>query len=93
MTREECKTILNHTGVRYDHESECMIYENVGVDLLMNRIFDDFESRTCESCVNISATVDEYENYYCMSNVSEDDDMSFVNLTFGCNKWEAKNVE
>jgi len=72
MTREESKEKLWATGrINTLSKVEC--------NELINEIYDDFESRTCESC-----NASDYGNSFCLKlgiRVTKD---------FLCNKWEAK---
>jgi len=55
---------------------------------LVNKIYDDFESRTCVNCKH-SRTTDNYTNVWCESGGTLDD----VNTSreFRCSDWVSKN--
>lgn len=74
MKRKEAK---KYDWFRHDRED---------IEKHIDKIYDDFESRTCENCINYSDT--ENEGFWC-----EEFEESFININerpenFGCNKWE-----
>jgi hypothetical protein len=83
MKREEAiETVdaVDYFGMSTDHKVELS-------KAFVNKIYDDFESRTCESC-----------KYWNRKNPArQDGDCDEINHTntetdwnFGCNKWEEK---
>lgn len=87
MTREEAKQAKPYTelpnGTHFSRHS---------FQLLIDKIYDDFEARTCESCrySNIEPYIEEYGEcekgygWYWNSHME-------IGKDFGCNKWEAKD--
>lgn len=71
-----------------DREEAHKIYYPIsGVNLsgekdLIDKIYDDFESRTCESC--------EYLEILCENEESIVFEMAINRKDFGCNKWKQK---
>jgi len=87
MTREEAKSMVGLLSMVTRGD---LMYLNK----VINKIYDDFERRTCSTCeycrtIKEDECIDEYE---CDLEVEEF--MSFnkgrVNADFGCNKWEEK---
>ena len=86
MTREEAKEYLGETLKDfYDIDYDC--------DFIVDKIYDDFESRTCENCRNWSQ--EHITIGLCLMEVSEMDipDLSKYSTSnnFGCNKFERKD--
>lgn len=74
MTREEAKQ-LNQ------------ILDFDGMDELLDEIYDDFESRTCENCKHWNANT----KHKLVGSCSASENFRGGCLkNFGCNKWEAK---
>lgn len=63
---------------------------------MVNKIYDDFESRTCENCKHYEEIIqgigecsnDIYEGF--SAGLVYDYDNMFLPKDFGCNKWESK---
>ena len=83
MTREEA--IANHELARSGRKGE---FRRIEMIYNINKIYDDFESRTCGSCkyFNLAET--------CTKEEFRDDGLLLVPYSkeFGCNKWEAKHL-
>lgn len=80
MTREEAKLYAdNHMG----------IYGGRLVDEVVQTIFNDFESRTCENCKHKHIPMVDKGSIYCYYYHSPIYD-SIVETDFGCNKFERK---
>lgn len=84
MTREEAKAEHDrHNSLQF--VESCAVMESDEVLKLIDEIYDDFESRTCENCKhgeyekNIKGIYCSFVNY-CGSDYMEKD--------FGCNKFE-----
>ena len=76
MTREEA---LNKYANKIKTKEELVLYCNI-----INDIYDDFASRTCESC-------SEYLDGWCDILSQDVGKFSYFTKDFGCNKWEAKD--
>lgn len=81
MTRDEAKD--------YDYDLDVDGYYYKDVDKVIDKIFDDFESRKCENC--------KYGKPILNNRISCENGLlsfSYVALTldkdFGCNKWKSK---
>ena len=74
MTREEALYMLND-GL-YDNEE------------VINKIYDDFESRTCENC-KYYEFISSVDSYFCTNKESS---AKFVSSDFGCNRFERIEV-
>ena len=59
---------------------------------IINKIFNDFESRTCENCIYFKRDIAEYGEYEgkCLANIISEQDLSTVKEDFGCNKFERR---
>ena len=63
----------------------------------IDKIYGDFESRTCESCKHSSVAEDTYSgtivSMFCAEGVGEFEVCDVMQSTpdFGCNKWEGKD--
>ena len=64
----------------------------VDTEKLVNKIYDDFESRTCENCLFKQEREYQCTNLHINDKhpLKEADYWLHVNKDFGCNKWEAK---
>jgi len=97
MTKEEVIAEIVY------HDSGGLIIDSAGnsasfmasndVKLLIDKIFDDFESRTCENCKHWDEddTGYGYKLGYCEKDVGNG--FTIDNVTqhsFGCNRWEQK---
>jgi hypothetical protein len=82
MTREEAKNITSWMEFGINQDKWTDPYD------LIDKIYNDFESRTCESCKH-SRTTDGYSNVWCESDGILDD----VNTSreFCCVDWESKD--
>jgi len=79
MTREEAKDIL------FLDEDGFFVQ-----DALVDKIFDDFESRTCSNCIYFDKAPTEYHENECLNKFNDEIVNFGMDTTFGCNKWEAK---
>lgn len=70
MTREEAKEY----------------YKNIASPYVINEIYDDFESRTCENC---KYCIDDGSSGYVCKGMSDVIHISSID-DFGCNKFERK---
>jgi len=61
---------------------ERYVKDRDGTTVIINAIFDDFESRTCESCTYY------HNNIKC---IHMDLGMMIPPKGYGCNKWESIN--
>jgi len=76
MNRDEA---LSHTKKQYTQE--------LSKEDLVNKIYDDLENQTCESCkYNFD---DEKDLNHCGHPSDEMMAISYTPLKFGCNKWES----
>ncbi len=60
-----------------------------GVEKLIDIIFNDFESRTCENCRHIAKT--EYQGTWCGNNDNISILETQIPIDCSCNKWERKD--
>ena len=81
MTREEAK--------EFEYSLDVDGYYYKDVELIIDKIYDDFESRTCENCTYLYRPDLTNGIYRCENNVVTIEDGE-IELDFGCNKWEAK---
>jgi len=93
MTREEVKSKLK------EYNSGNTVYNN-GIrsanrvaKIWINKVFDDFESRTCESCYFFN--YDRYQGIaLCYNHENRQEYINDANMQvtsdFSCNKWEKK---
>ena len=62
---------------------------------LIDKIYDEFESRTCENCKHFVPSEVNYVLYpdqnYCMEDISMDSDFTMIEYNFGCNRWESND--
>ena len=83
MNREEAENMSDKLGLDYSETKNLIDY-----------IYDDFESRTCESCryKTIDGTWQKTGKpiYKCKLLVSFGNWQDTINLTDGCNKYEKK---
>jgi len=79
MKREEAK--------EFEYSLDVDGYYYKDVELVIDNIYDDFESRTCKNCKHSGLYTKGWmpclhpENEYHIKEVHDD---------FGCNKWEAR---
>jgi len=81
MTREDVKLKLDKASDIHDAR------------IIVAELFDDFESRTCESCSHYK-DFNDYEA--CMNTHSPCFDICFREselFNFGCNKWSSKDEQ
>ena len=86
MTREEA---LKYANTKSRKRGDTLIYAQE-VDVLIELIYDDFESRTCGNCIynNDLCTYQESIKVYCK--VTRGDDYICDFDDFGCNRFERK---
>ena len=85
MTREEAKTMFRIDIDSYGKPKAVMSK--------VNRIYDEFESRTCESC-EWGMPIDNKDILLCGAAVClglDEYGQYVVTKGFGCNKWEEKH--
>jgi len=56
---------------------------------LITRIYNDFESRTCDNCIHISTKCDIFKNNY--KYILETRGLEISKYKFTCGLWESKN--
>ena len=67
--------------------------------ILVDKIYDDLESRTCENCKHSSIAEDTWSgkvvSMFCDLGIGEWEtcDVMMTSPSFGCNKWEKVNNE
>ena len=89
MTREEAKHMRLFT--QWQEEAKFITWETTTDEiigdhnLIIDEIFDAFESRTCSSCKYANIIPNEPKWIEC-SNIAQ-----YFTLDYGCNKWEAKD--
>ena len=83
MDREDIKDKLVETTGN-DAYNRGIKKANRVAKIWINKIFDHFESRTCEHCKYLDL------NKQCWKNKILHQAQGFYGLNFGCNKWEAK---
>jgi hypothetical protein len=83
MKREEANDKMG-IYTYWDDGSELLARQDV--DRIVDKIFDDFESRTCENCNNY---IDRYCGVVCYF-VNSKPEKTRVLKDFCCNQWEAK---
>jgi hypothetical protein len=81
MTRDEALDLQILTFDYFDKPIQEPISDEMA--LIVNKIYDDFESRTCESCRFYTKT--NQKNHIC--NLEHD----IWHLDRGCGKWEKKD--
>ena len=97
MTREEAKKTIESLIPNSGSESynKALSKANKAWKMRINKIYDDFESRTCESCKHKTKN-GRYQAtnktiYECKLKVSFGTNPTrAIKLTDGCNNWEAK---
>lgn len=80
MNREEIDTALGNCET-YEY-GNATGYKVETIDDLIDKIYDDFENRTCESCKHNNTCEMQYVLRQGVTNTSFLKD-------FGCNKWES----
>ena len=90
MTREQMKK-------RVIKEEERIYHHNRSLTLdFIDEIYDSFESRICESCSSMRIFDSFYGGTYkCKHGIGNINEYGtiYTELDFGCNKWEAKEIE
>lgn len=96
MNREEAKQdifigkgIKSH-AMNVDGEIDALWLNRRGVLGFIDKIYDDFESKTCENCKHFDS-----HSSVCFEPKICEDNSGYVRITkdFGCNKYEPKNVQ
>ena len=87
MTREEA---LKYRLGR-DFYDQFEVWE---CDVLVNKIYDDFNSRTCENCKYYERNVPLYGEHEgsCLNYIVVERDFGTVIADFGCNKFVRKDT-
>lgn len=82
MDREEAKKFAWYQNDR----------ENIEIHI--DKIYDDFESRTCENCIfALPLNLDKDKQYEFKCRLGHSDKLlNTVNKDFACNRFEAKNA-
>ena len=84
MTREEAHRIMRDDLV----DELCIVDGRYFIDI----IYDDFESRTCESCFfSKRCQMEQSWISLSISNLECCDDWDKWSSQYGCNKWEKKD--
>jgi hypothetical protein len=78
MTREKALKEVNHVEGRWDTK------------VLIDKIFDDFESRTCKNCKHIKGIKPKLGQTFCDIHKEDLENNMGVSLDFGCNRWVLK---
>ena len=80
MTREEAKQVANTGKTIKTVDSQCAV--------LIDKIYDDFESRTCENCTYFTPPT-KFLFAACEKGVIENEELAdnYEKTRFGCNKW------
>lgn len=94
MTKDEAKKLVLHNLVFGEADGRNFIDDD-NVLILIDKIYDDFESRTCSSCEHSFES--EYAgwldcNKCCGEEVVYGTSDTVVSRSFMCNKWEKKDV-
>ncbi len=88
MNREEAKeTDLKRLEVEYTDGTKEFQISSMKVYKLIDKIYDDIESRTCENCKHFIQQHRKHGNYCGILSVNK---TGFELDNFGCNKFERK---
>ena len=93
MTREECHNLVK-LWIEEGNIDYWKHYGKVELHRDIDRIYDDFENRTCNNCVHYKPAL-EYDctvEGTCELDVCMDYEnlSNMVSSSFGCNEWESK---
>lgn len=72
---------------------KCLNDEFTNNDKIVDRIFDDFESRVCENCNNFIKDRFNNDENTCIKgcgNIAIGYDVVYCSSDFGCDEWESK---
>ena len=74
----------------------CNIRNNISFEIskvVVNKIYDDFESRTCDNCkwFDIDESIDPNNHFGWCNNKESCCVSNICTLSFGCNEWESKD--
>jgi len=92
MNREEAEAFVLSKSMPMNFGD---FYES-DVDDLVDKIYDDIESRTCENCKHYEMYMpqnnmhDQYNRMDCTANDAGQNIVSYPPPTFGCNKFERR---
>jgi len=83
MTRQEAKDLFNSSRDSYGKPRKIMT--------TIDKIYDDFESRTCDNCKFLRTSTFEGNPYPGCTNKENGELASEAIHGAGCNRWKAKN--
>jgi len=93
MNRDEAKEIVfgggsNLLKTRGEHEIDGMVFKRFRVLEFVDKIYDDFENRICETCV--FSSLFPVDNMICQRGGYGYNPLFEVKIEpdFGCNKWK-----
>ena len=75
MTRNEAKENLYY-GIQFD---------TLKIDKFIDKVYDDFESRTCKSCKYFTSSPNTNKYDCCEKGIAD------TSISFCCNKWEVRD--
>ena len=94
MTRDEAKSSYSFMMEDEDYNGELFDYfDENDYHKHIDKIYDDFESRTCKTCkwFDIDESIDPNKHFGWCNNKESCCVSNICTLSFGCNKWESKD--